>query len=142
MSGTQNAAYSFYFPHERVQTDVGTTSMTKQSHKAECDINTILSQYQKTGILNHITENQPLYTDLPSDIDYQQSLHTVLAAQDVFHTLPSVVRDYFGNDPERFLGAFMDPTQADKLREFGLLDTPKPVDPVVVTPPASPPSKE
>lgn len=131
--------HSFYRPHERFYTDVGTESMTKQSHKAECDIHTILSQYQKTGIITHITNNQPLYTELPDEMDYQSSLNLILDAQDRFSTLPSVVRDFFGNDPGRFLAAFndSDPAMADKLREFGLLNPAAPIDPVIVTPPSS-----
>ena len=74
----------FYRPHARVITETGDISMTKQSHKDECDINRILSQYKKTGIITHINNNQHMYTDLPSDVDYQSSLNTILSAQDSF----------------------------------------------------------
>lgn len=42
-------------------------------------------------------------------------------AQDVFASLPSTVRNHFANDPMQFLAAFQDPSQDEKLREFGLI---------------------
>lgn len=116
---------SFYRPHQRVTLDCGSEAMTKQSHKAECDIHNILRQYQRTGIINHINSKQPLFTDLPSNLDYQSALNDLLSAQAAFAALPASVRDHFRNDPRLFLAAFSDPAQADTLREFGFLN-PKP----------------
>lgn len=116
---------SFYRPHPRVQLDCGDVQMTKQSHKDECDIHNILRQYQRTGIIQHIQSRQPLFTDLPDHLDYQTSMHQLMEAQEAFAALPATVRDHFANDPARFLAAFQDASQADKLREFGLLN-PKP----------------
>lgn len=111
----------FYRAHPRVTLDCGDTLITKQSHKAECDIYNILKQYQRTGIITHVQSARPQYTDLPSDVDYQSALNLMLEAEQTFLSLPARVRDHFNNDPERFLAAFRDDKQADKLREFGLL---------------------
>lgn len=127
----------FYRPHPRLITPVGEISMTKQSHKQECDINNILSQYKKTGLIHHITSLQPTFTDLPDEIDYQHAQNTLLQAQEAFAALPSSVRDRFGNDPALFLGAFQDETQAEYLREMGLL---KPLKPAEPAPDPSPPA--
>lgn len=126
----------FYRKHSRVSLDCGTIQITKQSHKQECDIYSILKQYQKTGIINHITNLQPEFTDLPSNLDYQSSLNTILAAQSTFDALPAKVRDHFHNDPARFLGAFSDPSQEAALREYGFLN-PSPPAP---EPPSSAPT--
>lgn len=112
----------------RVQVDTGDQLITKQSHKDECDIHRILKQYQRTGILAHVQKARPQFIDLPDSVDYQAALNTIIEAQDTFSALPSIVRDYFANDPARFLAAFSDEKQADKLREFGLLN-PKAPDP-------------
>lgn len=120
----------FYRPHARVTLDCGDQQITKQSHKDECDIHNILRQYQRTGIINHIQSQQPLFTDLPSNLDYQASMNTLIQAQETFAALPATVRDSFSNDPGRFLAAFTDPEQHDRLRSLGLLK-PK-------APPASP----
>lgn len=103
--------------------------MTKQSHKQECDINNILSQYKRTGIIQHITQQQPIYTDLPPSFDYQEALHISMKAQDAFATLPSAVRRYFANDPTQLLMALGNPDMKDILIELGIVakpDTPQP----------------
>lgn len=128
----------FYRKHSRVTAPVGTRSRTKQSHKDECDINNILAQYKRTGIVQHVHAARPTYEDLPSDVDFQASLNTILAAEEAFAALPSKVRDYFANSPERFLAAFADDKQHPQLREFGLLG-PRPDD-APVRPPAPAPA--
>lgn len=117
---------SFYRPHNRVTLDCGDEQITKQAHKQECDINYIMKQYQRTGILAHINTQQPIYGDLPDTIDYQESLNMIMRADETFASLPAVVRDHFNNDPAAFLAAFTDPDQAEKLQEFGLVEKPAP----------------
>lgn len=111
----------FYRPHPRVRTPVGETSLTRQEHKQECDIHYILKQYQRTGIITHVQTSRPTYTDLPSALDFQESMNIIMAAENAFESLPSSVRDHFGNDPTRFLAAFADPSKEAELRELGLL---------------------
>lgn len=122
MSKNKASFLGFYRPHERVTLDCGTELVTKQSHKDECDIHNILRQYQRTGIIQHINSKQPIFTDLPSNLDYQDSLNLLLDAQEAFSNLPASVRDEFRNDPAAFLAAFSDPSKADRLRELGLLN--------------------
>lgn len=137
MAKSEAITLGFYRPHPRVTLDCGDVMMTKQSHKDECDIHNILRQYQRTGIINHINTNQPLYSDLPSNIDYQSSMNLLLEAQEAFASLPSKVREHFSNDPGRFLAAFNDPSQAETLRGFGLLK-PKPPESQAATAGAAP----
>jgi phage internal scaffolding protein len=112
--------------------------ITKQSCKAECDINNILSQYKKTGIINHITKMRPDFVNLPPASDYQESLNLIMAAQDTFDELPALVRDHFKNDPALFLAAFSDEKQHDYLREHGFINPvpaePGPLDVRIVNP--------
>lgn len=112
----------FYRKHARVIKDCGKQMVTKQSHKDECDIHRILRQFQRTGIITHVQSARPTYEDLPDSVDFQESLRLLSQAQDAFASLPSVVRDYFRNDPGRFLAAFNDPSQRPKLEEFGLVN--------------------
>lgn len=118
---------SFHRAHQRIRTPVGTRSRTLQDHKDECDINNILRQYQKTGIITHVQAARPSYEDLPESLDYQLALNTLMEAETAFLALPSKVRDHFENDPAKFLASFQDEKQADQLRAFGLLK-PKPDD--------------
>lgn len=100
--------------------------VTKQSHRAECDINNILSQYKKTGVISHIMSRQGEYLDLPSSPDYQSALNLVLEAQEAFAHLPAVVRDRFNNDPKRLLAALGDPAFTAELQDLGILSRPAP----------------
>lgn len=122
---------SFYIPHPRVSLDTGDETLVQQSFKTECDINHILAQYKKTGMISHISAQaaQGAYIDLPSECDLQTSFEIVRQAQEAFGSLPAKVRDRFGNDPGRFLGAFQDPSMADELRELGLLNAAAPPPP-------------
>lgn len=115
------AMRSFYVPHARVYAPSDSTLITKQSPKDECDINKILTQYKKTGIITHISNNQSYFADLPDSLDYQESLQILESAETSFSALPARVRDEFSNDPGLFLAAFGDPTKAERLRELGLL---------------------
>lgn len=118
--------------------DCGDEQITKQSFADECDIHKILKQYQQTGIINHISPNQPRYLDLPDNLDYQSSLNIIMEAQDAFMTLSSSVRDRYGNNPEKFLEALNDPSQREFLESVGVFESKKA--PASQTAPSSTPS--
>ncbi|WNK14775.1 MAG: internal scaffolding protein [Microvirus sp.] len=122
----------------RVGLDTGPDSLTKQSCKSECDINNIIKQYQKTGILTHTTPYQPLYTELPPSTDYQDALNTIIQAEDAFNTLPAKVRDHFKNDPASFLAGLSDPALRPQLEEWGVFKSISPSAVPNVVPPAPP----
>lgn len=130
----------FYRPHKRVYAPSDDTLVTRQSFKNECDIQQILKQYQRTGVITHIAAARPTYMDLPTDLDYQRSMNTMLIAEEAFLALPASVRDRFGNDPQRFLAAFSDKTQEAYLREMGFLREAPQGPPDPVRPPSPEPS--
>lgn len=124
--------YGFYVPHERVFAPQDDTMVTKQEFKTECDIYSILKQYQKTGVITHITKQQPVFEDLPDDVDFQHSLAVISHAEEAFAALPASVRDSFQNDPGRLLAAINDPRQREHLIELGIIKAPpapRPPDP-------------
>lgn len=118
--------------------------VTKQSMKAEADINNILTQFKKTGIITHISKQQPIYTDLPDQMDYQQSLHIMMEADEAFATLPSVVRRAFDNDPANLLAALRDPNRREELMDLGIINKPPaprpPGNPQTILPSQNPPT--
>jgi len=95
-------------------------SRAKQSMKDECDINNILRQYQKTGVIEHIRENQGQYIDLPEVPDYQEAMNIVIAAGEAFDSLPGSVRQRFDNNAEAFLSFMDDEANLDESVELGL----------------------
>ncbi|QCQ84690.1 internal scaffolding protein [Blackfly microvirus SF02] len=122
-------------------------SLTRQEFAAECDINTLMAQYEKTGVINHFTTGEPQYYDFDQVPDLQNSLHILKEATTAFMSLPAHVRKEFDNDPTQFVEFASDPKNLDKMREYGLA-APAKVDPppqkveiVNKEPPLDPPTK-
>jgi phage internal scaffolding protein len=98
----------------------GTTgdSRTKQSFKNECDVNNILKNYNKTGIMPE--GNPGDYRDLDGT-DYQEYMQTVASANSMFEELPSALRKRFKNDPAQLLSFVHDDKNVDEAHQLGLL---------------------
>lgn len=118
----------------RVSVSFPNPTKAKQANKAECDINTIMAQYAKTGLISHVARYEGRYADVSTSVDYQQALGIVQAAQEMFLSLPALIRKEFDNDPERFLAFAEDPKNARALSEMGLA---APMPPEEVPPPVS-----
>lgn len=97
-------------------------SLTKQAHKDECDINRIVRRYDQTGVWEHVKSFEPVYASL-EPFDYQESMNKVIAAQEAFDALPSVVRKRFENDPAQFLAFAQDPDNALEMVKMGLAES-------------------
>ena len=54
---------SAYSKKERVQLVNDEPSLTKQSFQNECNINSIMKKWEKTGLLPHSRSSQPRYGD-------------------------------------------------------------------------------
>lgn len=145
---------SHYRPHKRVREHglvltaagefVSPPSMTKQEFQAECDINNIIKHFSVTGMFNHVNTraSQGAYEDLPDQVDFQESLNTIKAAEAAFMSLPAKVRDRFGQDPGEFLAFLGDPANLEEARKLGLAaalkEAPPPLEVKVVNPEAPP----
>lgn len=110
------------YDREAVTIEFPSHTMAKQSFQAECDINTIMSKYQKTGLIEHVQKFQGSYGDFTSVADYQLSLNQVLAAQEAFDALPSTVRARFQNNPGAMLAFLEDPANRDEAVKLGLVE--------------------
>jgi phage internal scaffolding protein len=95
-------------------------SMTKQSFKDDADINNIVGQFLKTGILPQNT-SAGQYGDFSEVKDYQSCLNAVIDAQEQFLTLPAKIRDKFGDDPGKLLDFLADSKNYDEAVELGIL---------------------
>lgn len=126
----------------------GTETPTTQSHKEECDINTIVKRFGITGM---VPQNlAPLtFGDFTNVGDFRSAMDALNDAKDRFMQLESRVRDRFGNSPQAFL-EFCEERDKDgnrsniaKMREWGLaVDPPKvpevvPVKVEVINPPTA-----
>lgn len=120
----------------------GELSLTKQAELAATDINNIMAQYEKTGILVHTNKHQGTYTDLLDATTYHESMNAVVEAQAAFNSLPANIRSRFGNDPGAFLDFVSDKNNIPEMRKMGLVPPLKseaipPKEVVTDTPPAS-----
>lgn len=99
--------------------------MTRQAHKDECDINVIMSQYEKSGLVAHVQQFEGEYGSY-DEIDFHEAMNAVVAAEQMFLTVPSKIREKFDNDPGKFLAAVNDEEKGEEtLRELGLLPSQK-----------------
>lgn len=95
-------------------------SMTQQSFKEECDINTILERFNVTGQVP-VSPIDPQYGDFSGVTDYQSALNAVIAAQAGFDSLPARVRERFANDPAAFVDFCLDESNREEMIQLGLV---------------------
>jgi len=112
-----------YGNNPRVQTQIKSNSMTHQSFKDECDLNVILQNYKKNGILTHVNHQRGNYENL-SQIDYHAALCQLNEARESFDTLPAEIREDFNNDPGQFIEFVSNPENENKMREYGFFKEP------------------
>ncbi len=96
----------------------------QQQFKEDCDVNTIMQRYQKTGAIDHVSKHQTEY-GFASPLDYHQSMNIIAQADSMFNDLPSSVRNEFNNNPQAFLEFVQDAKNADRAKKLGLALTDK-----------------
>ena len=99
-------------------------TLTQQHFKDETDINTILRQFNITGLLPEAPLS-PRYGDFTGISDYHAALNAVIAAEDQFMALPANLRARFENDPAQLIDFLSDENNRSEAEQLGLLDTPK-----------------
>lgn len=101
-------------------------SLTKQSFKAECDINEIVRRFGLTGELP-IGVRAPTYGDFADVFDYHSAMNAIARAGEAFDAMPAEVRARFHNDPGEFLEFVNNDGNRDEAVKLGLV-LPKAVD--------------
>lgn len=113
---------SAYSKKERVQLVNEEDSLTKQSFQNECNINSIMKKWERSGVLPHSRSSQPCYGDFSNVTDFQSALNAVSDAQDVFMQLPAQLRARFDNDPACFLDFVDNPSNMEEMISLGLAE--------------------
>jgi phage internal scaffolding protein len=93
--------------------------MAQQQFKDECDINTIARRFGISGQLP-VNGRAPSFGDFTGVDDYHSAMTAIREAQESFMALPGLVRERFGQDPQRFVEFCSDPRNIDQIRELGL----------------------
>lgn len=127
----------------RVQIDTG-PGLTEQTHKRESDINYILRDVEKTGMISHGNKYEGVYDDVTVQ-DFQQAIFLTKNIENMFNDLPSGLRKRFENSPKKFIEFTQNPDNRELLDKMhmakgndGLDKHGNPIKPPVTTPPAKP----
>jgi len=94
--------------------------LTDQSQAADCDINRIMAQYDKTGVdafADRLAKAQ--YGDA-TGLDYVDAMNTIANANSLFAGMPAKIRAEFDNSPQKFLSFMEDPDNTAKMVSMGL----------------------
>lgn len=108
-------------------------SLTNQQFARECDINVIVSQFQKTGLVTHLANGAPQsgdFTDFGDSTYFQSAQNYLIEAQSAFDALPAEVRARFSNDPAKLLDFVNNQDNQDEAIKLGLAVR-KPEEPIV-----------
>lgn len=104
-------------------------SLTRQEFADECDINKLMAQYEKSGMLpSNLNGATPRYLDVSEVPDLITAMNTLNEATAAFMSLPATVRRDFDNDPIKFINFAEDRENIEKMREWRLAP-PAPVEP-------------
>lgn len=104
-------------------------SRVQQHHKDSTDLNKILKKYTQTGL--RPSPKPGYYADLTKMKSYQESLDTVIRANEAFETLPANVRKEFNNNPAELVKFMADKKNQQRAIELGLIE--KPIEKVTLT---------
>lgn len=95
-------------------------SRVQPQFQTESDINVVMKQFERTGMLPSGRTDPPHYGDFTSYSDYHTSMNQIMQAQAGFMELPAPVRLRFNNDPGEFIDFAEDPDNFDEMVEMGL----------------------
>lgn len=97
-------------------------SRTRQADAKEADINYILAQYAKVGVMPIDKFKEMRYVNSIGVPDYLQALNLVQDAQERFDALPAKIRNRFNNNPELLIAFMNDERNYDEAVDLGLVE--------------------
>lgn len=101
--------------------DCSEPKITDQSYKSMCDINNIMANFAKTGMLSHTTTIQPTFVDNTLIPSLEHAHDIVKAATTAFYELPPTVRKLMDNNPQNLENFVQDPENSEILQKHGIL---------------------
>ena len=98
-------------------------TMAQQQFREECDINTIMERFGRTGELI-APVRMPQYGDFDGVNDYHSAMNAIVEAQSAFDQLPAKLRARFSNDPAEFVEFCTNEENRDEAIRLGLVQAP------------------
>lgn len=93
---------------------------TEQHHKDTCDVNKIITKYDKTGLIIHANTMEARYGDM-TGMDYKEAMDKVMEIRNDFNLMPSAIRKRFNNNPEEYLRFMENPSNREEAIKLGLV---------------------
>ena len=124
--------------------DLKQKSPTQQHQAKSADIQFIMKQFNKTGLVNHINAVQGRYEDYPTAFEFKEAQDLIANAKSMFETVPHEIRAKFHNEPGEFVDFMTNEANRDAIFELGIDPDwlPEPVTPTEAAPTASEPVPE
>jgi len=116
---------AYNYDRDQVSLDTGLgnfdKSLTQQSFKEECDINTIVERFNVTGLLPQANA-LPVYQNFEGIFDYQTAQNAIVQADAAFMQLPAQIRDRFRNSAAEMLSFLENEENREEAVYLGLLE--------------------
>jgi phage internal scaffolding protein len=131
---------------KRIKLTLDSKQITDQSDLKASDINNIMRQYAKTGVLPNLKDRVAQYIDNTQIPSYMEALEQIQGAKEMFLELPSNLRKMMDNNPNNLEKFIKDPENEDICLKYGILEKEKPpvIEQVATVPKevSNPPSQE
>jgi len=95
--------------------------ITEQAHKEQCDVNKIITKYDKHGVIQHVSNFEAQYGDV-SGVEFKKAQDQVIYAQKLFDQLPSYLRKRFENSPQKLLSFMDNPDNREEAINLGMIN--------------------
>ncbi len=105
----------------RIKLNVSKPILTDQSDKKSADINNIMLQYAKTGLLPVQQEKLAQYIDNTKIMPLEEAHELIQGAKSMFDMLPAQIRKLMDNDPTKLESFIKDPENMDILLKHQVL---------------------
>lgn len=96
-------------------------SMTDQSDKNMVNINTIMANYAKTGVLPQFPDKVAQYMDTTQIPSYMEAQEQIRHAKELFDQLPSIIRKDMDNNPQKLESYLQNPKNHELLQKYGII---------------------
>ena len=93
---------------------------TEENHAAEADINFIVDQFTRTGVLSHNAQHEGAYGNFISGDVYELAQDAIANANSMYQSLPFHIRQQFPEGTPQFLDFIQDPQNREEIAELGL----------------------
>lgn len=108
----------------------GNAGRARQSERDMSDINLIVRQMRRGQVPSNVNQMVASYGFAPA-VTFRECMEQLRKAREVFDALPAKTRDFFANDPARFVDFASKKENLDKLVELGLREPEKIVAPAL-----------